>query len=68
MQTAFADHLDIARACESIGEIDLGEGIAAMGASLGLLAQELWIADLTAQEKCAHGRTNHVNHSGAFRK
>ena len=67
MRRLWADHLDIARACEAIAEHDLGEGTAAMGASLGLLAHELWIADLTAREKCAHGRTNSVNRSGAFR-
>ena len=50
MRRLWADHLDIARACEAIGEHDLGEGIAAMGASPGLLAHELWIADLTASE------------------
>ena len=50
MRRLWADHLDIARACEAIGEHDLGEGIAAMGASLGLLAHELWFEDLAASE------------------
>ena len=67
MRRLWADHWDIALACEAIGEHDLGEGIAAMRASLGLLAHELWIADLTAREKCAHGRTKWVNRSGALR-
>ena len=50
MRRLWADHLDIARACEAIGEHDLGEGIASMGASLALLAHELWFEDLAASE------------------
>ena len=50
MRRLWADHLDIARACEAIGEHDLSEGIASMGASLALLAHELWFEALAASE------------------
>ena len=41
MQTAMADHLDLARAAALIAELDLAEGIVAIGGNLALLQQDL---------------------------
>ena len=41
MQTAFADHLDLARCSALIAEEDLGAGVVALGGS-----QALWQRDL----------------------
>ena len=48
MQTAFADHLVLARCSALIAEEDLAAGIVALGGSLALLQQDLaklWPAD-----------------------
>ena len=37
MQTAFTDHLDLARCIAQIAEQDLGAGVVALGGSLALL-------------------------------
>ena len=37
MQTAFADHLDLARCCALIADEDLAAGVVTLGGSLALL-------------------------------
>ena len=41
MQTAFADHLDLARSSALIAEEDLGAGVVALGGSLAVLQRDL---------------------------
>ena len=41
MQTAFADHLDLARCSALIAEEDLGAGVVALGGSQALLQRDL---------------------------
>ena len=41
METAFADHLDLARCCELIAGEDLGAGVVLLGSSLVLLQRDL---------------------------
>ena len=41
MQTAFVDHLDLARVTALIAEEDLGAGVLLLGSSLVLLQRDL---------------------------
>ena len=57
MQTAFADHLDLARCSALIAEEDLSAGVVALGGSLALLQRDLlkllWAEDMARKEAAA---------------
>ena len=57
MQTAFADHLDLARCSALIAEEDLGAGVVALGGSLAVLQRDLlkllWAEEMTRKETAA---------------
>ena len=56
MQTAFADHLDLARCSALIAEEDLGAGVVALGGSQALLQRDL-LKLLWAEEMKREGAT-----------
>ena len=57
MQTAFADHLDLARCSALIAEEDLAAGVVALGGSLALLQRDLlkllWAEEMAREEAAA---------------
>ena len=57
MQTAFADHLDLARCSALIAEEDLGAGVVALGGSQALLQRDLlkllWAEEMARKETTA---------------
>ncbi len=66
MQTAFEDHLDLARCCQLITEEDLGAGVVTLGGSLALLQRDLlkllW-NEAMAQEEAAAFREHPARRS-----
>ena len=54
MQTAFADHLDLARCSALIAEEDLGAGVVALGGSQALLQRDLlkllWAEEMEGEQ------------------
>ena len=54
MQTAFADHLDLARCSTLIAEEDLGAGVVALDGSLAVLQRDLlkllWAEEMARKE------------------
>jgi len=57
MQTAFADHLDLARCSALIAEEGLAAGVVALGRSLALfqcdLLKLLWVEEMAREEGAA---------------
>ena len=57
MQTAFADHLDLARCSALIAEEDLSAGMVALGGGLALLQRDwlklLWAEEMAREEGAA---------------
>ena len=57
MQTAFADHLDLARCSALITEEDLSAGVVGLGGSLALLQRDLlkllWAEEMAREEAAA---------------
>jgi len=57
MQSAFADHLDLARCSALIAEEDLSAGVVALGGSLALLQRDLlkllWAEEITREKAAA---------------
>ena len=57
MQTAFADHLDLARCSALIPEEDLAAGVVALGGSLALLQRDLlkllWAEEMEGEQRLA---------------
>ena len=57
MQTAFADHLDLARCCQLIAGEDFGAGVVALGGSLALFQRDLpklmWAQQMAREEAAA---------------